>query len=149
GEVKATPENFFTDRAENSYVNIIRFPNKELSQFPLHVGGRYFKANDPRNRKHALSLRILDSKNHMARQKGVLARIIGEMILHLVDDEFDYITRVPPKPSQTEDRLREQIEFLPGLTIKGKKISAAKINPGLIECTRDHTPQKEVGSYDA
>ena len=148
GEALATPVEFFTGRQKKAYLNTIRFPNKELPKFPIQVSGRYFRVNDPRNRKHALSLRILDSKNHMGRQKEVLARIIGEMILYLVGEDFDYITRIPPKPSQTEDRIKEEIEYIPTLNFENRRIPIKKVKADLLKCIRDYTPQKEM-AYDA
>lgn len=148
GEVESTPFECFGKVKEGAYINSIIFPNDEIPEFPILVSGRYFRFNDPRNRKHALSIRILDSKRHMARQKENFARIIGGMILHHFGDDFDFITRVPPKPAQTEDRLGQEIEHTPSLTFRNKrKIPAGKIKPDLLKCTRDYTPQKEMGSY--
>ncbi|MBW2066777.1 MAG: ComF family protein [Deltaproteobacteria bacterium] len=148
-EVASSPRWFFGKPRKGQYVNIISFPNSESPQHAIHVGGRYFKKDDPRNRKHALSLRILDSKKRMHRHKGQFARIIGEMVLHLVGDEFDCVTRAPPKPNEAEDRMREQIEYIPRLELHGKKIGAERIRPGLLKCLREYIPQKEIGSYEA
>jgi hypothetical protein len=149
GEVSSTPADFFTDRVEDAYVNIITCPNKEFTEFEINVSGRYFRRQDPRHGKHALSLRLVNSKNHMERHKRIFSNIIGEMILHIVGESFDYLTRVPPKPSQTEDRIGDQIQYIPTLNFSGRRIPAAKIKPDLLRCIRDYSPQKDMGHYDA
>lgn len=149
GEVAATPLSFFSRKVPKQYVRTLSFPNREYPDYPIHVSGRYFKKDDPRFKKHALSRRILDSKNNMERQKRNLTYIISWMISYLVDDEFDFVTRVPPKPTETEDRIREGIEYLEEVEFKGKKIRKDKIKPDLLTCLRDYVPQKDAGSHSA
>lgn len=147
GEVLSTPTDYFIGKATKPYNRAIKLPNDEFEDYPIHVSGRYFKWSDPRTQKHALSLRIVNSKNNMDRQKTLFAQIIGMLILYLCDTKFDYITRIPPKPSQGNDRLADQLEELCNLDFKGKKFIAEKIRPELIECIRDYPSQKEAGDY--
>jgi len=149
GEVLSTPGEFFGSTPDNTYVEILAFPNREFPSFSIQVSGRYFRKNDPRNRKHALSLRILNSKNYMERHKRIFSLIIGHMILHVVGDEFDYLTRVPPKPGEEEDRLKEQIQYIPTMSFGDKRISTDKIRADLLRCGREYIPQKEIGDYEA
>jgi len=144
-EVWAIPAEFFRGYPTGSYGNILTCPNRELPQFPIKVGGRYFKVNDPRHRKHALSLRILDSKSHMNRQKETLAKVIGEMIIYLADEEFDYLTRVPLKPPDPQDRMKEEIEHIPLLNFRGKKMPTHKIRAALLTCFKDYPPTERDG----
>jgi len=147
GEVVSTPEDHFQDQAEGAYLEIIELPNDEREDSAIRVSGRYFRRSDPRAQKHALSLRIINSKRYMDRQKRLFAAIIAQMVNHLFSDDFDCITRVPPKPSQDEDRLKEQLQQIPSLNFEDFKIPEEKICPDLITCIKDYTPQKEMGNY--
>jgi hypothetical protein len=146
-EVVACPGGFFDERVENRYVTAIRCPNSEFPQFPIWVGGRYFRYEDPRWRKHPLSLRLLDSKRNLETHKTTLITIYGELITLVAPDGFDYVTRIPSRPGEPRDRLSEQIAMIPSYTFKGTVIPREKIRPDLLRCTSNYPSQKEAGPY--
>jgi hypothetical protein len=149
GEVLASPPDLTGTFTKGQYLKSLSFPNREFPDSTIEVSGRYFKKADPRHTKHALSLRIVNSKNNMDRHKNLFARIVGVMILNSIGNDFDFITRIPPKPSQRDDRIKDVIEALGVVKLSKGKIDLQCIKPELVKCMVDYPSQKDAGGYDA
>lgn len=146
-EVKASPPEFFAGQPTLPRHQFVVLENDERVGEKLFVGGRYFSTKDSRYQRHALSLRIINSKEHMANQMVIFSSIMGKMILEIAKyckQPLDLITRVPPKPGQ-QDRIADQLNAIPGIT--QNKISPVQVTPHILKCTRSFPSQKGVGYH--
>ena len=77
-------------------------------------GGRYFNTNDVRFPYHQLSQRILQNKRLEARQDSVFRVIYRDLIRFISDNiqPVDGITRIPPRPSDSDDRFRPIVDSI-------------------------------------
>ncbi|MFC1496283.1 phosphoribosyltransferase family protein [Candidatus Margulisiibacteriota bacterium] len=121
---------------------IIDLANDEFPDFKIFAAGRYFSKADPRHKKHPLSLRILDSKYNPERQKHFITLSFRSLIKVSCRGSFDYITRIPPKPSDTIDRFRSILDLL---CCKDIPISQEQIRPNILQCNKDYQKQTTAG----
>ncbi|MBU0973750.1 MAG: hypothetical protein KKC20_24135 [Proteobacteria bacterium] len=144
-EVLASPSNLIINKPDKPIHQFVQLPNNERVGEPIFAGGRYFSTKDVRYNRHALSIRIINSKDHMDRQKKIFSLIMGHLITGIaVHTKIgpELITRIPPKPGE-HDRLAEQLEAIPIIT-QGE-VPKSRISPNLLRCTRNYTSQKSVG----
>ncbi len=142
-EVNACPDDMVP--GGKRLIQFLEVPNKDVPNNKIFVGGRYLPLEDTRHNKHPLSIRLTDSKRHPERHAGVFSEILKYSADKVSDKKYDLITRVPPKPSQTSDRLKMFLERIPA---EFKGFDKSKIAPDILRCLRDYSPQKEAGSYD-
>ena len=77
-------------------------------------GGRYFNTNDVRFPYHQLSQRILQNKRLATRQDDVFRTIYRDLIRFINENiqAVDGITRIPPRPSDGDDRFRPIVDSI-------------------------------------
>ena len=144
-EVMACPPDFFMGKPDYKRDPLVGLNNEERAGEYIFVGGRYFSTKDTRYQRHALSLRIINSKDHMENQRPLFSSIMANMVLSIANHTKltpDLITRVPAKPGQ-HDRLAEQLQAIPAVT--NGKISMDRIAPDILTCTRTFPSQKGIG----
>lgn len=119
-------------------------PNEEYPDCPINIAGRYFGYEDPRHELHALSQRIIGSKNKPERQIDCFANIIASAIDCITGGDFDAITCIPARPG-ADNRLNLFLQHLPN-TERLKKIEnlADKIRPDLIQAVKTYPSLKQV-----
>lgn len=120
-------------------------PHEDLpNDTQICVTGRYFPKDDYRWVKHPLSIRLINSKRYPERHLDDFGRIIERSANLVTDGNYDLITCVPPKPSQGESRIRQFLEHIPVIV---PTFDRSRISPNVLECIREHDPQKSLGSY--
>jgi hypothetical protein len=126
------------------YLNFLKIPHEALpSGTTIFATGRYFPYNDARFQKHPLSIKLVDSKQYPEKHLLTLAKII-KVGIEQVAKNYDLVTCVPPKPSQTKNRAKMILEYIP---VIDKEFDKTKLAPNILKCTRDHTPQKKLYGY--
>jgi len=123
-----------------------------IAEVRLAFLGRYFAASDVRHKKHQLTRRLLKAKAGDAKG-AVLSRALGGA-LHLVashEPGVDLITRVPPKPSKTDDHLLWLLEMAcrrADVKFGDDPPLIERMDAAALRCVREYGPQKEAGSYE-
>lgn len=144
-EVSASPPDLFPYKKPEPNLQILPLNNDERAGEYIFVGGRYFKTGDPRFQRHALSLRIINSKKHMSRQirffSVMFASLIGT-ISRQTGYRPDLITRVPPKPGQP-DRLADLLQTI--VKIPDINMRPEQGRADILQCIRDYDSQKSMG----
>jgi hypothetical protein len=127
------------------YVQFLTIPHKDMpGDSEILVTGRYFPNHDCRFMKHPLSIRLLNSKDHPERHLSLFARIIKNSVDKVSEGKYDFITCVPPKPSQENNRTKMFLEYLPTIDAQFDK---KKLRPDILKCIRDHAPQHLQRGY--
>ena len=112
----------------------------------LCFAGRYYGSADPRHQFHALSLRIINSKNYPEKQAECFSKIYSRLILGAVKTGFDYVACVPPRPGQS-NRIAKLASKLPETEFfEQNKIGNERINFDLLTCIRDYDSIKGLGT---
>lgn len=144
GEALAMPQDLPFVRKDDGSFYYLYYPYCYDDEYPeAIVTGRYFKKSDPRFNKHALSAILVNSKSWPERHIELLGNICIAAV-RLLDKPFDYITRIPPRPSAEFDRLGRYLES----GARGDQEIESKINLNLLRCIRDFEPQKMVGKFE-
>ncbi|GEM_PF-3287654 len=131
-------------KIQTVYLQFLKIPHEALpAGTTVFVTGRYFPTGDARFQKHPLSVKLVDSKQHPERHLAAFAKIMKAGIETVVKD-YDFITCVPPKPSQPINRAKMILEHI---SLFDDKFDKAKLAPNILKCIRDHTPQKSLHGY--
>jgi len=139
GEFLASPKGTFLFDEDNIlYHDYPVVPNIEHPDCGVHVAGRYFGHADPRHSLHALSNRILKSKDKPEAQAACFAELLSLGVWVATDGKFDAITRVPARPGRT-DRLGLYLKAMPN----AKRFTSNNLDPNsirleLLECPNDY-----------
>jgi predicted amidophosphoribosyltransferase len=119
---------------------IVIVTDKEYDNITSTVvsGGRYFSTSDIRYPVHQLSQRIIRNKDYFESQVGLFSSIYSDLVRFIEEqiEEVDALTRIPPRPSQTKDRMVDCVKY-----VCEKKPHIRNASNSLI-CVRDYESQK-------
>lgn len=144
-EIHSSPEDMRPYSSAKQYIQILEIPNQDMPDNKLFVGGRYLPVEDSRHSKHALSIRLTNSKYRPERHIKLFSRILRRSADWVAKEKYDLITQVPSRVAGTADRFKMFLEQIP---IEFKDFDKSKIAPNLIKCIREYMPQKMAGSYE-
>jgi len=150
GEYYAAPPGIFIfKKPEKPTYSFSRVPNLKNPDCPIAVAGRYFDMSDARYFLHALSARIINSKNNPERQAKCFGNILLRTIRISTKNDFDYITRVPPKPSQKVDRLKMYMDaFADHPLFAREDYDKKQLRPDLLACEKEYHSLKHYSYAD-
>lgn len=103
-------------------------------------GGRYFSTIDIRYPIHQLSQRIIRNKDYPDSQVTLFSSIYNDLVRFIEEqlEQVDILTRIPPRPSQQNDRMIECVNYI--CSQKAHIQNAAR----LLTCSRDYQSQKSL-----
>ncbi|MBX9950208.1 MAG: hypothetical protein K2Y39_13655 [Candidatus Obscuribacterales bacterium] len=123
-------------------------PNFENIDCPVIVSGRYFRTADPRHTLHALTQRIIHSKEKPASQARVFAEILtdfGRFAAQRKGVKIDRIACIPGKPGE-ENRIGIFLNAMIDESVSHGlfPLTSQNVRPDLIRCIRDYGSLKHL-----
>lgn len=148
GEYSAAPGNVFLfDHSKVQICSFPKVPNAEHPDCPVYVAGRYFGTTDPRHNLHALSTRILRSKNTPQAQAKCFADLFIRGATWASGKQFDLITRVPSRPGSVDRLAMYMAEIQNTVTFKSESYSPEILAPHLLQCAAKY-PKLSTLNYE-
>lgn len=135
----------YGEKLNSKYASLI-ITEKEYCGYKCIIvsGGRYFNTYDVRSWLHQLSQRIVKNKRSSTRQDNVFIDIYGAMIKYIDENikSVDSITRIPSRPSESDDRFLNVVEKI---CLKNSKYSNYSME---LSCIKEYPSQKGLNAID-